>query len=1028
MVTMNSSEKAASKACQQGPSRDNSKCIKEEKEKDREKKDNSALPPGVQALMSTIPSPEESPNYLVYKKMEAIIEKMQDENTGVPVKTVKSFMTKIPSVFTGTDLVAWLARHLNLEETWEALHVAHLLAAHGYLFPIDDHCLTVKNDNTYYRFQTPYFWPSNQWEPENTDYAVYLCKRTMQNKARLELADYEAESLARLQKMFSRKWEFIFMQAEAQSKVDKKRDKLERKVLDSQERAFWDVHRPMGLYTCNNMVISYHYMFLEKTLLICGLNVNQIISHLEEDDDVFAADIFITPPDNWQNSDEDSGDEEFASINNLSRHQLLAEAELRVTRSSQPESRIVNELVGDEETVHSIPSTSSVSQPPQPISSLTVTQPPPKRRRVEVTRKWRFVDIPEKSEKEYCEPDFLENLENPVQFFELFFDEEVFELLRSETEKNAIQKGKHAFRITTTDIKHFIAILLLSGYNSVSRYRMYWEQRVDCSFPTVAALMSRNRFEDLLRYFHVADNNNLDPSDKFAKVRPLWKLLNARWVKYYPGDKNLSIDESMIPYYGKHGTKQHIHGKPIRFGYKSWSICTRLGYLIYGELYQGASTGNTHPELGVGASVVLDLISKLPQGSYSFYFDNFFTSLPLLEELQKMGHDGTGTIRANRTEKAPLKDPKEMKKTMASTQCGSEPISKVKRYCDKQKKDVDQPRCFVNYNKFMGGVDRLDQNPGCVNTTEIDPKKLSRINALKAKRLRQCQELILQHNLKNNPIVTITNPQESEEEIQKKNDNNVIKENGETSQPEISVTCVPEVSVKPPTIEQQIEAARRQVSMLRTRLERRNVRVSKVADMFIAYCEQYAEYDAFLTPPEWPNPWVSDTTDMWDQEKQCKEPLPLRRVRRWSFSLRELLQDNAGKEHFAKFLSKEFSGENLKFWLAVQELKALPIRRVAARAKDIWKEYLAADAPSPINIDAASRELTRQKVESGTADRYCFDQAQAHVYHLMKSDSYSRYLRSEMYKDYLNGSKKKTSVKGIRSIVSFTARKETSAN
>lgn len=69
----------------------------------------------------------------------------------------------------------------------------------------------------------------------------------MQNKTRLELADYEAENLARLQKMFSRKWEFIFMQAEAQSKVDKKRDKLERKVLDSQERAFWDVHRPMVL-------------------------------------------------------------------------------------------------------------------------------------------------------------------------------------------------------------------------------------------------------------------------------------------------------------------------------------------------------------------------------------------------------------------------------------------------------------------------------------------------------------------------------------------------------------------------------------------------------------------------------------------------------------------------------------------------------------------------------------------------------------------------------------------------------------
>lgn len=186
-----------------------------------------------------------NPNMLVYKKMEAVIESMQDQEKGVPIKTVNSFINKIPSVFTGADLVTWLSDHLPVQDPAEALHFASLLASHGYLFPIDDHILTVKNDsNSLYRFQTRYFWPSNCWSPENTDYAVYLCKRTMQNKARLELADYEAENLARLQKMFSRKWEFIFMQAEAQSKVDKKRDKQERKILDTQERAFWDVYRP----------------------------------------------------------------------------------------------------------------------------------------------------------------------------------------------------------------------------------------------------------------------------------------------------------------------------------------------------------------------------------------------------------------------------------------------------------------------------------------------------------------------------------------------------------------------------------------------------------------------------------------------------------------------------------------------------------------------------------------------------------------------------------------------------------------
>lgn len=110
--------------------------------------------------------------------MERIIEKMQNETIGVPVRTVKSFMSKIPSVFTGTDLIVWMVKNLDVDDQNEALHLAHLMASHGYFFPIDDHMLTVKNDNTFYRFQTPYFWPSNCWEPENTDYGkevFYLC-------------------------------------------------------------------------------------------------------------------------------------------------------------------------------------------------------------------------------------------------------------------------------------------------------------------------------------------------------------------------------------------------------------------------------------------------------------------------------------------------------------------------------------------------------------------------------------------------------------------------------------------------------------------------------------------------------------------------------------------------------------------------------------------------------------------------------------------------------------------------------------
>ncbi|CAG9563542.1 unnamed protein product [Danaus chrysippus] len=71
------------------------------------------------------------------------------------------------------------------------------------------------------------------------------------------------------------------------------------------------------------------------------LSVNDIISHLEDNDDVLSADIYITPPDNYDKSDEDSGDEESSNINHLSRQQLLAQAEFRATVSSQSNLDII---------------------------------------------------------------------------------------------------------------------------------------------------------------------------------------------------------------------------------------------------------------------------------------------------------------------------------------------------------------------------------------------------------------------------------------------------------------------------------------------------------------------------------------------------------------------------------------------------------------------------------------------------------------------------------------------------------------
>ena len=46
---------------------------------------------------------------------------MQDETSGLPIKSVKSFMSKIPSVFTGGDLIQWILRTLDVDDTGKSL-------------------------------------------------------------------------------------------------------------------------------------------------------------------------------------------------------------------------------------------------------------------------------------------------------------------------------------------------------------------------------------------------------------------------------------------------------------------------------------------------------------------------------------------------------------------------------------------------------------------------------------------------------------------------------------------------------------------------------------------------------------------------------------------------------------------------------------------------------------------------------------------------------------------------------------------
>ncbi|XP_043761674.1 regulator of G-protein signaling 9 isoform X2 [Cervus elaphus] len=192
------------------------------------------------------------PRMAFLRKIEALVKDMQDPDTGVRVQNQKVTVISIPHAMTGNDVLQWISQRLWISGL-EAQNLGNFIVKYGYIYPLQDpKNLTLKPDSSLYRFQTPYFWPTQQWPAEDVDYAIYLAKRNIKKKGILE--EYEKENYNFLNKKINYKWDFVIMQAREQYRAGKERNKADRFALDCQEKAYWLVHRcPPGV----NNVLDY---------------------------------------------------------------------------------------------------------------------------------------------------------------------------------------------------------------------------------------------------------------------------------------------------------------------------------------------------------------------------------------------------------------------------------------------------------------------------------------------------------------------------------------------------------------------------------------------------------------------------------------------------------------------------------------------------------------------------------------------------------------------------------------------------
>ena len=93
-----------------------------------------------------------------------------------------------------------------------------------------------------------------------------------------------------------------------------------------------------------------------------------------------------------------------------------------------------------------------------------------------------------------------------------------------------------------------------------------------------------------------------------------------------------------------------IKGKPICFGYKIWCLRGSDSYPYHIQIYQGKqSKANNQP---LGTRVINNMVSIISSISnvlyHQLYFDNFFSSYHLMNELAEKSMRATGTIQENR--------------------------------------------------------------------------------------------------------------------------------------------------------------------------------------------------------------------------------------------------------------------------------------------------------------------------------------------------------------------------------------------
>ncbi|XP_037804848.1 piggyBac transposable element-derived protein 2-like [Penaeus monodon] len=187
---------------------------------------------------------------------------------------------------------------------------------------------------------------------------------------------------------------------------------------------------------------------------------------------------------------------------------------------------------------------------------------------------------------------------------------------------------------TVREVRSYVGLRFLMGLQSKRDQREWWSTDPLMSSSVFAKTMTRDRYDALTSALHFADNEGEHPAeDRLWKLRPVLDVLESTYRSAFVPNKNVTVDESLWAFKGRHHALQYNPSKRARRGLKVYKLCSsngpEAGYMAAFKIYMGQDRGVFPSSM----KAVTDLLEKadLFDKGYQLYTDNWYTSptLPL---------------------------------------------------------------------------------------------------------------------------------------------------------------------------------------------------------------------------------------------------------------------------------------------------------------------------------------------------------------------------------------------------------------